>query len=69
MKRHGGIEPGSLRGLGSREIRNYEPQDLDGDLIKEAKSLDAKEFRKRFGRGKPEEAALNLALQRKGKSL
>jgi hypothetical protein len=55
--------------LGSREIRNYEPQDPDGDLIKEANALDAKEFRKRFGRGKPEEAALNAALARKGKNL
>lgn len=66
---NGGIEPGSLRGSGSRETRNYEPRDPDADLIKEAMALDAKAFRKRFGSGKPEEAALNAALARKGNNL
>jgi hypothetical protein len=61
-----GIEPGSLHGLRPR-IEDQEPEDdPDGDLIKEAKALDAKSFRKRFGSGRPEEAALNAALARKG---
>lgn len=58
-----GIEPGSLHGLRPR-AEDQEPEDPDGDLIKEAKAQDAKSFR--FGSGRPEEAALNAALARKG---